>query len=295
MIINCEKCGAKFNLDENLLNKNGSKVRCSVCKHIFIVKPPEPEEESAGSFLEEMVDLDSPPVFEDTNKLDINDDKADEDYEKAFEDALNEDIKHEVIPTEEEESEEPEAEPEAPKIKNKRPLILALIIAVFIILVGGLSAYLFAPGLLPGNNSESKTSENENTPDTGNRRLDILDLEGSFFSTDKIGQLYIIKGKILNNYPQNRSYILIKATIEDDKRNPIDRKRTYAGNIFTEDELKGITIEEIERKLKIKSGGNNSNIDVEPQETVPFMIIFYNLPDSISTYAVETISSSPGK
>ena len=59
--------------------------------------------------------------------------------------------------------------------------------------------------------------------------------------------------------------------------------------------MKDITIEEIEKKLKNKSGENNSNINVASQESVPFMIIFYNLPDSISEYVVETVSSSPGQ
>ena len=140
-----------------------------------------------------------------------------------------------------------------------------------------------------------QSPEEADITDTGNRRLDIVDVEGNFFPTDKIGQLYIIKGKIINNYPKSRSHILIKATIEDEKRNPVDRKLAYAGNIFTEHELKDISIEEIEKRLKNKSGINNSNINVAPQDSVPFMIIFYSLPDSISDYVVETVSSTPGQ
>jgi len=39
MIITCEKCSTKFDLDESVLKKNGSKVRCSMCKHIFKAYP----------------------------------------------------------------------------------------------------------------------------------------------------------------------------------------------------------------------------------------------------------------
>ena len=295
MIINCEKCDSKFNLDETLLNENGSRVRCSVCKNIFLVMPPKPEEEDVlDPSLEETVDLDSPPAFEESDEFNMDDAGTDENFDKAFEDALNEDIQQEEI--EEEETAELEPEIEKVKRKNRRPgLILAIIIAAFVLILGALSVYLFAPGFLPDGPSGTKSAEQEDLTDTGNRRLDIIDLEGNFFPTDKIGQLYIIKGKIINNYPQSRSHILVKGTIEDEKRNPIDRKLTYAGNIFTENELKDITIEEIEKKLKNKSGKNNSNIDVASQESVPFMIIFYNLPDSISEYVVETVSSSPGQ
>ena len=131
-------------------------------------------------------------------------------------------------------------------------MILIIIIAAFVLILGVLSIYLFAPGLLPEGPSGMRPPEQNDLTDTGNRRLDIVDLDGSFFLTQKIGQLYIIKGKIINDYPQSRSHILIKGTIEDEKGNPIDRKLAYAGNTFTERELKDITIEEIEKRLKNK-------------------------------------------
>ena len=105
--------------------------------------------------------------------------------------------------------------------------------------------------------------------------------------------MYIIRGKIVNNYPQSRSHILIKATIEDYNKNPIDRKLAYAGNIFTERELQTITIDELEKAYKNKTGENNANMNIQLGDSVPFMIVFYNLPDSISEFVVETISSSP--
>ena len=48
MIIECEKCHTKFNLDENLLKETGSKVRCSICKHVFTAFPPKEELEVEG-------------------------------------------------------------------------------------------------------------------------------------------------------------------------------------------------------------------------------------------------------
>ena len=40
MIITCEKCGTRFNLDESLLDADGSPVRCSRCRNIFTAYPP---------------------------------------------------------------------------------------------------------------------------------------------------------------------------------------------------------------------------------------------------------------
>lgn len=43
MIITCENCGTRFNLDESLLDADGSKVRCSRCREIFTAFPPPPD------------------------------------------------------------------------------------------------------------------------------------------------------------------------------------------------------------------------------------------------------------
>ena len=40
MIISCQQCNTRFNLDENLLDPQGSKVRCSVCANVFTAVPP---------------------------------------------------------------------------------------------------------------------------------------------------------------------------------------------------------------------------------------------------------------
>jgi predicted Zn finger-like uncharacterized protein len=64
MIITCEECSTRFDLDESMIKAGGSKVRCSLCKHIFTVFPqvpeppmaPEPEEELSFDLPEEAPD-----------------------------------------------------------------------------------------------------------------------------------------------------------------------------------------------------------------------------------------------
>ena len=127
MIIQCENCEAEFNFDESLIKEGGSKVRCSACKNIFKVYPsvPEPAEEPISieepevseeevvmeespvmekptvteedvsevimnGELEETVALDSPPVIEEVDVESMEDIKV-ENFDKAFEDALEED------------------------------------------------------------------------------------------------------------------------------------------------------------------------------------------------------------
>ena len=44
MIITCGECDSSFVLDDSLVKSSGSKVRCSNCKHVFIVYPAKPME-----------------------------------------------------------------------------------------------------------------------------------------------------------------------------------------------------------------------------------------------------------
>ena len=289
MLVDCEKCGSKFNLPDTLIQEKGSKVRCSVCKHTFTVLPSR-EDDEIEPLLEETTPVDSPPEPGEEKP----ESEMDDIFDKAFEDALNEDIEEDAV---EEEEPEPQIENEPPAEKREKKgtgSLLIFLIILLILISGAISVYLFAPSLLPDSLSGMNSADERETADIGNRRLDIGDLNSNFIPTDKIGQAYIIKGKIINNYPTSRNYILIKGSIEDENKKTVDQKLVYAGNIFTENELKGMTREEIEKGMSNKAGKNNSNLNVEPQSSIPFMIVFYDLPDNISEFLVETISSSPG-
>lgn len=94
MIITCEKCSTKFNLDESLLKKEGSKVRCSQCRHIFTAQP---------LFQKHAVQSDEPlsikpddkhekkDELEDLTDFDLNEDELDFEFEESEE--LQEELK----------------------------------------------------------------------------------------------------------------------------------------------------------------------------------------------------------
>jgi len=81
MIITCEECSTRFNLDESMIKAGGSKVRCSLCKHIFTVFPQVPEPPMAPE-PEEEISFD-PESYD--NEIDVNIEF--EEDELTFEDA----------------------------------------------------------------------------------------------------------------------------------------------------------------------------------------------------------------
>ncbi|MCF8045713.1 MAG: zinc-ribbon domain-containing protein [Desulfarculaceae bacterium] len=82
MIIACDKCSTKFNLDETRIKPTGSKVRCSVCSNLFTAFPPEtPEPDERKAAGEKPGDMEAHPA-PDTKEPDEDLDEP----EKAVED-----------------------------------------------------------------------------------------------------------------------------------------------------------------------------------------------------------------
>ena len=38
MIITCEKCSKKFNIEDNLIPENGRELQCGSCNHVWFFK-----------------------------------------------------------------------------------------------------------------------------------------------------------------------------------------------------------------------------------------------------------------
>jgi predicted Zn finger-like uncharacterized protein len=376
MIIECEQCKSKFKLDEGLLREEGTKVRCSQCKHVFKAFPPslspqEPELVEMESFEEtstvETVAGSGPDraepiteIYEDYGEaieenygeaieenygeaieenygeaIEENYGEASEEnygeaseknYGEASEDAfprvdLDKDREIEAVPFEKKAEpvlgmEEPAkaktkplgAIPGKPKMPakhskvrkpGKSPLLPAILIVLVLLLGGATAVYFFAPQYIPESVFQFmpflKGAETREIRDPGIRRLSFKAITGRFAESTKAGQLFVVKGIVVNNYSSSRSYILVKGSILDDKGKVVKTKLTYAGNTFTDDEIKQLSDDRINQAMRNRPGKGNMNLNVQPQAAIPFMLVFDKLPDNLSEFTVEAVSSSPGK
>jgi len=215
MIIQCEKCRAKFNLDESLLKKAGSKVRCSLCKDIFMAFPPQEEElfpEGAATIAVSQDELEKTVTLED------------EDTSAA--EAAEKELAKELEATQTQAFNIDEFFGKTPKGKIKKakgfPSRLFILIIIILMLTGAAAGiFLWAPHLLPDSLQIFKPVEKTDITDIGIRRLDFKSVSGSFVDSDKAGHLFVIQGMVLNNYPKSRSFILIKGSVLDEKKNVI--------------------------------------------------------------------------
>ena len=340
MIIECRQCGSRFKLDEGLLREEGSKVRCSLCKAVFVAYPP-----GAGPRIGEMrkgvdqtlgrtVTLVIPPTLDEPK---VEEPVLEDTFEAELTKALQEEsgtrrvqaISPDQIPVEEEElgfdfeegirAVEAQAVPPAdeqwatgrkpqapekpekgvPKKRKKGGLsrFLTIVLIAILLITGGVAALLYlAPEYIP----DSLTSylgvvEKPEVKDPGVRRLSFEAVTGKFCQSGKAGNLFCVQGTIVNSYPGSRSFIRVKGSLLDEKGLAVRQKIVFAGNTFTEDELKEMTLLQINDGMANRAGKGNANMNVKAQGRVPFMIVFDNLPDNLSEFTVEAVSSAPGQ
>ena len=337
MIIECEKCRTKFNLDESLLKKTGSKVRCSICKHVFTAFPVEaelqieeipaepveetkptppaetevkpPEEVVQGTDFSKTMIQEYDEEIEPISIEDLPIFDEDEDFEMEKEErgeirtALGraKQVEKQVVAQDEWEKEEVVEEPRIPvrprfvvKKKRRTGLRMALLLVLLVIAAAVGLSIKYKPDLLSNYVPFlKKTPPKKQAFDVGNKRLSFKDLSGSFVNSPKAGKLFVVKGWVTNKYPDRRSFIRIKSSILDSKRAVVSSKVVFAGHPLTDKELKSLSVEEIDKRLSDKLGKNKMNTNVLPNSSIPFVVIFNNLPEDMSEFTVEAVSSSP--
>jgi len=314
MIIQCEKCQTKFNIDESKLEAQGSKVRCSLCKHTFVAYPPgrgyfEDGETKALSKeeIEKTTAQDLPGALHEEEIM-----TGPEDQASNFDDALDESVegpeKDDTAPVafpdahkeEEKTGDEKRLEPGHIKEKTTQKRswkwhLLPVLLVIVLILIGVAAAiFLWAPEIIPDSLSMLRPAEKQEITDMGVRRLSFKSVTGSFIDAENSGNLFVIRGEITNDYSKSRSFVLIKGSILDDKSQVVKRKLAYAGNNFKEEEIKSLPLEKINKAMKNRYGMGRKNVNVAPGAKIAFTIVFENLPKNLSEFTVEAVSSSPG-
>ncbi len=109
---------------------------------------------------------------------------------------------------------------------------------------------------------------------------------------DQAGDLLIITGLVKNDYPEKRSFISLRASLQDSAGRVLAERRVYAGNTLSESDLQTLPISEIQSRLAIKGGRDGVNMNIEPGAELPFMIVFDKLPPDAAEYNVTPAGSS---
>ncbi len=174
-------------------------------------------------------------------------------------------------------------------VKTKNFLVVVLIL---LLIIAGVGAYLaftkegnrvvikYAPylrSMLSGENHPSSKDFN------------ITNLIGYNETNEKEGNIFVIKGDVVNLSKEVKSGLILKGEVMGKKGNLLGSKKVYGGNSLTPGELKTKDRAAIEKTLQNKLGKNLANIDIQPGSSIPFMIVFFDLQEKVGAYKVESM------
>jgi pilus assembly protein FimV len=223
-----------------------------------------------------------------TEKDDYNLEENQGNFHKVFDTVTLIDPTHKEEREDDVDIEEEQAEP-----KSKFGKVLALIVLVLILLAsagyGVFSFFNMTGSQIPIIGSYL----NRGMPDPGNVKMVAFDLNSKFEENRHAGKIFIITGVIKNEYSEARSFIKVTGKLYEPQKKLSHTEQVYAGNMVSELELRNLDMEAIKNRLSNRLGQNKSNVKIEPGQSVPFVIMFSNLPQQLEEFTVEIESSSP--
>ncbi len=319
MIVTCASCLTKYHLDDSKISEKGAKVRCSRCKHVFyVVLPPETKEEVTENFEtfakfhedlmgpgqremgpsapeEERITETAPMEAEEgeeEGKFLFSDQKPSEKAESISLLQFNEEAEAEIREV------SPKKTPVDPwkmRGKRRRPSRLLALLIVIAILIFGLF-YLWTEmesgGKLTsylGDPIKKGTQLWEKLWGAEKEGLIVKDLTGY---EEMIGELplYIIEGKVDNQSQKVKKLIKVKVTIFDQNRMKVAEKEVLCGLTMGRGELKDLPPHFFSGEMILQPKTEKETI-APSGKTIPFMVIFKDLPAQSKEFKVEIVEA----
>ncbi len=179
------------------------------------------------------------------------------------------------------------------KKKNRTKLPAILLVVVFLATAGAYAASLFLGYKIPWLSQSKlpiidKLIAQEDAVSTDPiPSVDQADLSSKFISNENDGELFVITGIVRN--PPNMAYhhIQVKGTLLTKDQKRVSTKRSFCGNIVSDEILKTGYLSKINSLLSNKLGMNGNNSNLAPGALVPFMLVFPELSEEMANFSVE--------
>lgn len=291
MIVQCQKCQTKFRLDETRIPAEGSWVRCSKCRDIFQVLPPGQEAALAV-----------PPAEDPTLSLSSGQRRQPSPAEDSADFGLDVDLSGKKG-----KGKKAKAESQG-RGKGFKVLfwLLASLLILVILAAGGLVA-LDRLGLSPqlvdrfrntpvlslllGHGGAGGEQPAKPAPEAEYKGLLLTQLRNYFRVNQGAGRLFVIQGLVDNQGKEERAAVMVRGRLTDNQGKVVRQEVIYAGQIFSPDDLHNLPLADIQGRLAKPEGPDGQKATVKAGATLPFMIVFANLPGNLAEFTVEVVGS----
>jgi len=166
-----------------------------------------------------------------------------------------------------------------------------LLFMIFLVGILGIGGFMVNRGLISLSSFTNLFSKKEEKKPG---QIVSTDIKGNFFQNIRGQKLFIVEGKIINQFDVPKSFVKIKGILYDSNGAEIASREAFAGWSFSEDELRNLSSEEVDKKLNNNSGESLSNIGITPNASRPFIIVFYDVMGAVSSFSVVVVESQVG-
>lgn len=323
MNVTCPKCGTVYRLPGDDV-KSGTKLRCSVCRHIFLlpewknkIEPDNGLSLDTGNTLEFRESAEgralAPGAALPTKGGNLSLEQGETDLEinekrsPAFSPSEDSFLPENGLGLKLNEAKPAPGKPseglqlhgdsprttssnlEMPTVRKPRFQGLVTILLCLAIVGGGWWMWENTPYLDGFKQILSLGSGEENLATEAaspTAELQLKDVREYPVENKKIGKLIVIEGKVHNGAASARSFIRVEAELCDDKDAVLTSQKQLAGISMNSFQLEVLDKEELENALTNRLEIASENMNVQPGGEVPFIVIFTDVPENVSNYKI---------
>ncbi len=321
MNVTCPQCSTVYRLPEEKA-KAGAKLRCSVCRHVFVLpEAPAPlvlgEEADSGMELKGLIEGAPRPApahrpmegglsLSSPNGLDIAaDSRAEWEGPAAAHGNASFPDEEPVAAAEESalsfegKAASGETAPlDMPEQKRSRfEGAFGLLVCIAIVL-GGIWAWnhtKYLDGLKGLVAPLAEQVDIAAEPASLIEKLELRDVRQYQEKNEKLGGIIVIEGKVKNNFETAREFIRLEAELYDTEGKVLASRSQLAGTCLSFSQLKILDKAELENALNSKPGILAANVNVMPGAEVPFMVVFTEIPAGASDFKVRIAEAAAPK
>ena len=122
-------------------------------------------------------------------------------------------------------------------------------------------------------------------------KLSTLEINSKFIENANAGRLFVITGKVRNGYTVPCKMIRLQGKLFTKGKALVKTEQVYAGVTFSDQELANQELAQIKQRLEAPTG-KDAAIVANPGQSVPFMVVFSDLPSDLDEFAVELMNSA---
>lgn len=182
---------------------------------------------------------------------------------------------------------------EAPKSSPFASLIRILLLLILaILIIAGVMVFMNGPDHL-NQILRQYFGQQAPSPPQLTGEMTLGEMDGKFIINEQGSELFLIRGEVTNRFNQAQSAVQVKGILYDQHGKPLAQKTVFCGNPLTDEELRTLPFSELEQRMGNQFGKDLINMNIASGKTIPFAIVFRNLPENVSEFSVAVTASNP--